>query len=987
MPSISGTIRRCAFTICLVFCLGVVFLRAQQPAPAPAGPDLTGLFNTAMVSFNKGDYDAALTSLKTVISGTEDATTTPENVAKLKQLMEPVFFTLGAAYFDKKDYAEAIPALQDYIRRYPQGNRVPEAQFSLAQAHYFNQEFEMAANAFAPLETIPKYRDDVLLLEGISFHEAKDLDKAVAALERLTKDGIRSQTTARGAMQLIAYYSEQKETDKAFKTLAEVQANIGQVENVVELNSVALTQGDAFLEAQKYEEALTCYRAVRVRAEVISLQTERLAAAQRRLAGLQSAMRANPKEAGQYYVTLRQTQDTIAEDTKLLADFQKLPSIRPKLLYRMGRAFNGMGRPWEALVVYNDCVEMSKDPTDREPALYAQVTTNADLNQTAQARKECDAYLKEFPQGPNASTVGYLLGATALQDNDPKAAETYFGRMLQEQPASNLREEMKFLLANSQFAQGEYDVAKKGYEDYLSEFPGGTHAEDANYRLALCDLFAGKYDDAITGIDAYLKKYPGGAQEPDALYRKAVCQYAFSKYDEVIKGCEDWIKKYPGDQQQGEVEALLGDSYAATDKSDQALDAYTKSYKAATTDEVLNYSIMEASKILQKRGDWEAVGSMFEEFVKNHPDHPTAVMAAYWIGRAKSKEGKPEEAKQFVAGMVKKYIDDPKKGAVEQLISQLVTLCVRKKPTAKPVEVAASPAPGASPTGSPSTDATNLVATATPTPAPEPEAPPAAAPGAELDELLGSAEQDQSPTARARILYAKALLAKLRRQNAEYDTDLLTIAQQFKPGVLSAPILGEVGDVLVARGRLDEAAPFYQHLVDYYPKSDYIDFAYNGLGEIAYQKKDYEKALGFFHDGTNKIAANLKLKDLTLGEAKTLFTLGKYDESEKMFKQVAAVKEWRGDATAMSVYYLGQIEAAQGHWAEANAYYQRVFVAYQRFLPWVAKAYIGSGESFEKLDKKPEAIKTYQEMLRNQKLTDFSETNQARERLSALGAS
>ena len=981
MPPFPGSISRRALTACLVLCLGIGSLRAQQPPTSGAAPDLTSLYNAAMASFDKGDYDAAITGLKTLMANAKDAASTPDDIAKLKKALEPAFFTLGAAYFDKKDYANAISALEEYVKRYPQGARLPEAQFSLAQAHYFNKEYDAAATGFAALENVPKYRNDALLLEGISFHDAKKLDKAVAALERLTNDGIHSQTDARAAMQLVAYYSEQKDTDKAFKMLSEVQANIGQVENVVDLNSVALAQGDAFLQSEKFEAALTCYRAVRVRSEVLTLQQDRLAGAQRRLAGIQAAMRANPREATQYLVTLKQTQDSIAEDTKLLADFEKLPSIRPKLLYRMGRAFTGMGRPWEALVVYNDCLDLSKDPADREPALFAQVTTNADLNQTTEARQECDAYLKEFPQGPNASTVGYLLGATALQDNDPKAAEGYFGRMLQQQPNSNLREEMRFLLANAQFAQGEYDVAKKGYQKYLGDYPNGTHTEESTYRIALADLFAGKYDDAITGIDDYLKKYPGGLQVPDALYRKAVCQYAFNKYDDVIKGCEDWIKKYPGDQQQGEVQALLGDAYAATDKPDLALTAYTKSFRAASTDEVLNYSIMEASKILQKRGDWEGVGNMFEQFVKTHPEHPTDIIAAYWIGRAKTKEGKPDEAKQFVAGMIKKYIDDPKKAAVDQLISQLVTLCVRKKPVARPLEVAAaSPAPGASPAA----DAAQVAAA---TPTPTAEATPAAAPGAELDKLLGSAEQDQSPTAKARILYAKALLAKMRRQNTEYEADMLNIAQQFKPSALSAPILGEAGDLLVARGKLDEAAPFYQYLVDYYPKSDYIDFAYNGLGEIAYQKKNYDKALGFFHDGTNKIAANLKLKDLTLGEAKTLFALGKYDEAKKMFEQVASVREWRGDATAMSVYYLGQIEAAEGHWAEANVYYQRVFVAYQRFLPWVAKAYIGSGESFEKLAKKDAAIKTYQEMLRNQKLSDFSETNQARERLSALGAS
>ena len=80
--------------------------------------------------------------------------------------------------------------------------------------------------------------------------------------------------------------------------------------------------------------------------------------------------------------------------------------------------------------------------------------------------------------------------------------------MLAEQPGSSLREEMRFLLANAQFAQGKYDEAKKAYGQYQTEFPQGAHTEEAFYRVALTNLFAGNYDDALKGVDAYLKKLP-----------------------------------------------------------------------------------------------------------------------------------------------------------------------------------------------------------------------------------------------------------------------------------------------------------------------------------------------------------------------------------------------------------------------------------------------------------------------------------------------
>ncbi len=151
------------------------------------------------------------------------------------------------------------------------------------------------------------------------------------------------------------------------------------------------------------------------------------------------------------------------------------------------------------------------------------------------------------------------------------------------------------------------------------------------------------------------------------------------------------------------------------------------------------------------------------------------------------------------------------------------------------------------------------------------------------------------------------------------------------------------------------------------------------------KKKDYPKALRYFTDGTDKIAAAQKLKEISLGRAKALLALGKLDEAKKAFEQVAAVREWRGEVTACSVYSLGQIAAKRGKWAEANAYFQRVYVGYQKFLPWVAKAYIASGESFEKLGKTQEATNTYRELLRNEKLANFAEATEARKRLEALG--
>jgi TolA-binding protein len=679
-----------------------------------------------------------------------------------------------------------------------------------------------------------------------------------------------------------------------------------------------------------------------------------------------AAFRADPAHAAVLVATNNRLKVSQEEAKALLEDFKKLPDFAPALLSRYATCYSQMDRNWEALVAYNELLQRYPNDSSREAALFGSITASAEIGWQAKAQEFGEKYLKEFNDGPNASAVGYLLGATALQANDLTGAESYFGRMLNEQPKSNYREEMRFLLANSRFAQTRYDDAVADYQHYGVEFPNGSHQEEATYRIALCSIFSGKYEDALKRFSDYLKAYPAGDFIADAKYRMAVCLFAASQYDEVITDCKAWEDQFQKGQLLGEVLALKGDALAAKEEPDEALSAYLRSYEAASRDEVVNYSLFAAQKLLQKKGDWNGIGQLFERFVKEHPKHPAFVLGVYWIGKARAHEGKIEEAKAFIAETIKRTIADPNQDAVEQLLTQLAQLCARKKPAhANPVAVAES--------GS-------GVATATPSPVPQ------ADPGAELDSLLGGVTLKDSPTAQARVLYAKAEMARLRKQPAEMEKGLEVISEQFKPEDLSPMLLAITGDYLLEKNRTEKAVLFFERLRKEYPKCDMLDFAYNGLAETAFRKGDYQAALQLYSDAIDKAAASTKLKDVTVGRAKTLMALGRMDEAKQEFEQVAATREWRGEATAFSVYSIGEIAQKRGDLPGAIAVYQRVYVGYQRFLPWVAKAYLKSGECFEKLGKTQEALNTYREMLQNGKLSSFKEFELAKKRLSDLGA-
>ncbi len=164
-----------------------------------------------------------------------------------------------------------------------------------------------------------------------------------------------------------------------------------------------------------------------------------------------------------------------------------------------------------------------------------------------------------------------------------------------------------------------------------------------------------------------------------------VCQSAQEKYDDVFATCKKWQAQYANNPELAEVLSLQGDAFAATGKEDEAIDSYLRSYKIAKNPDTQRYSLFDgAGKLLEKKADWEQVSTLFEDFAKGNPDSPYIITAFYQIGRARVHQDKADEAKTFLAGSIKKYMDDPARDDVEKILKLLVQLCARRPPPPLP---------------------------------------------------------------------------------------------------------------------------------------------------------------------------------------------------------------------------------------------------------------------------------------------------------------
>ncbi len=236
-------------------------------------------------------------------------------------------------------------------------------------------------------------------------------------------------------------------------------------------------------------------------------------------------------------------------------------------------------------------------------------------------------------------------------------------------------------------------------------------------------------------------------------------------------------------------------------------------------------------------------------------------------------------------------------------------------------------------------------------------------------------------TAAARILYGRALIARGFRDVAKYENLMSIIPDAAKIEELSPLLLAGLGEMLTKKGDAEKAAACFQQLRAKYPNSEFGDKAPVGLGDIEFNNKEYQKALDLYNEAIEKYASSSSILEATLGKAKALLALKKYDEAEKVFTTIQATKEWRG-AHPAALLGLGEASEAKKDLKKAVSFYQRIILAYRRDKAVLAQAYLRAAKCFIELSDKESARTVLQQMLAQKDITEFPEFNEGKALLS-----
>ena len=452
------------------------FFIPSSPAQDPM-KELTEKANTGFINFSNAQYEAAVGNFEEVIKGLGP-------MAKGMKDLEGLYFTLAASYFNLNNYQKSLQGFQLFQTDYPKSERFIDSTMAIAQCQLLLKNYGEAEKLFATLENIPgrpDLREQAIFLEATAYRDDKQHDKAIERLETLIKPQIKTPMQANGAIMLTQLLTDTN-PKRAVEVLLDLQTKILLVENVVTLNQLAVKMGDEFYKKKLYKEAFTCYRAVRLRNDVLKIQLSRISVLEAQIENNKVRARQDPANFTRYIALNAPIQSAIAAAKKMYEEMQKLPDFGPGLYIRMANCYYELGKKWESVVVYDDLLLRfpNASPEDRENAMFAMVAILTEAAGPEEVDRVCSQYLKEFPNGKNKDTVGFFMASSQLQLKDPdyEKTEDKLKQMLDTQKESKYRAEMLFQLGYSRFMQGKFDLALADFRKYQDQFGStGSNAE------------------------------------------------------------------------------------------------------------------------------------------------------------------------------------------------------------------------------------------------------------------------------------------------------------------------------------------------------------------------------------------------------------------------------------------------------------------------------------------------------------------------------
>ena len=912
----------------------------QEETVSNAGLTANELFEKARALFNQKNYKDAL---EAYLKFKADFSASPDAAKAIQSSLYPI----AICCVQQCRFTEAVPAIKEALVTNPplSPQQTQELTFWLGISEFQIQDYAAARAAlekFIALFPAEAEKNPVTLRQNSAvarIAEARMLVGTSWILEQKYREAadyyagmkptLAPELRGRAVIYQLHALLQLDDNNAAMAVVDEEFPRMEDIPQLISFQTLTLQLGSRWLENGELRKAIICLQRVWTRERLLKHQGGRLAELENRLKAAQAT-----EDSYQKILYARM----ISEVQRETENFEKIENFDAALRFRLAIAYLQMKRHREAALIM---ASMLKDlPPDKvtEQAAVNVVrcwSTLEDWPETIEAAQE---FTRKFPESPLLPQV-HLMQAEALQASlRYEDAATAFEEIASRFPDSEYAPRAMFFNAFSLLQAEKNAEAATAFETFLTRHPKHNLADSGAYWQGMTYSFDKQFEKCRDLMDAYLKKYPKGIHRGSAVFRKAYCSQQLEQYGTAVDELHDYLEKFPGETENSEARVLLGNALMNEGFVPEGIEAFegippteTKFYEEGI------FRTAEALKLLE---DSEKYRSLMQDFAKKHPRSPRVAEAIANLGWYYRQQEKPEKAREIYWQAIRDFGNDPEIRSIDDLFPSLARLY-----------------------RGPSESAEYL---------------------ALLDDMATEPGNQKKNTLRMRLLHAQSQALKksdtTRAQALLIKAGALADVRQDNPALLV-----DFGNALLESGQTAKGEEMLRDTLRWNPRALQKDRILAALGEMEMKQGNDKAALDWFNRFEKENLGSALFAPTMLSKAKVLQKRGRFAEARGVLEEVLKKENTPGEKKAEALCLIGDLHMAEKNPKLAIPYYQRVYLMHGRWRPWVARAYVRSGEAFEKIEDSSAARRTYSEFLSKPELEDFEETKDAKSRLQALG--
>ncbi|MFT4175576.1 MAG: tetratricopeptide repeat protein [Luteolibacter sp.] len=944
--------------------ISAFILASSATLPAQNADELNKLFSEAQAAFVAQDFNGASTKLETLIEQSKSMPNAPHEMLR---------FSLGLAYFQANKFAEAEKAFSECAAQFPNGTYTSRCYLGLGRALLGQKDpakTEAAIEAFTRAANDPQLRAEAGLLLGRVYTELDKPDDALRIFRSLMGSEVRTPQQTTAAVEAIEVLAQTDNINDLILYLDRLITQPGIRNAIAWYSNEVIVRADQLTGEQKYDAALAIYRSIPPRRQILSIQRTSLAQQQAKLTELEKKAEAEAKlpidkQPNQSSAeTAARLKNTITATEAALTAISGKEDLDPAILLRRGRCLYYLNRNQEALICFKYIQDKFPNATDAQHAAYSEIVILNRLKKIEEMQSAAAEFVKKYPDSERREQVAMLAGDGLAQAGKWEEVIRFYEKLEQDFPNSQQKPYFLYYQGVAMFQLNEFADAEKKFQEIVDKHPDSNLVETALYRIAMAHFLTNDSKGTTEAFNQYLTRFPLGDYAGEAYYRLAFIDNnnrTKDLSDKIIKDLTGFLAQKPDDIAAASIYSLIGDVYAQKKKdaegkpmTDKALEAYLNAAEIATSEQILTYVIDAATGIMQANKDWAGIAKLHSDLYAKQPNSSMGIRSAAWVAKMKIRDGKKEEAIAFLSEALKANIADPSNEQVEFLLDELVKTFVPPGKAAREANVEAL--------------CDDLAAT-----------------------IQKAAEGKENQTTNARIYYARAKLAQALRDSQRAAIYMRGIAtDETDPAALSPVLLYVAADLHMKSGDYDRAESMYQRLTDRYKESVFADAGPAGLGQVALARGKYEEALAMFDDILNNSGGTSRYGDVMIGKLKALLGVGKLQEAEELSQKLLGDKRtFRGAPTGEILITTGDIhrkrseklggEEKRNALAQAHAFYQKAYVAYQAYPDICAEGYWQAYEVAKLLGDNELAQSTLKTLAEHPKLQKTERARKAKE--------